>query len=142
MVGLSEVIRNEELWELLYVDYLLIIVEMRKAYIERRQQSMERGGLRVNVDKTEVMVKSKESRGWIAIHESRGSVIKEVEQFRYLESTKSQEGGCKAEVGNGIKAAWGKWMEVAGVVCDKKMPIRLKVKIHKIVIRPVLMYGS
>ncbi|XP_064116627.1 uncharacterized protein LOC135222470 [Macrobrachium nipponense] len=35
----------------------------------------------------------------------------------------------------------GKWKEVAGVVCDKKMPIKLKVKVNSTVIRPELMYG-
>ena len=57
-------------------------------------------------------------------------------------STLNQEGGCEADVESRIKAVWGKWREVAGVVCDKKMPIRLKVKIYSTVVRPVLMYGS
>ena len=65
-----------------------------------------------------------------------------MEKFKYLESTLSQGGGCEAEVESRIKAAWGKWREVSGVVCDRKMPIKLKIKIYNSVIRPVLMYGS
>ena len=42
---------------------------------------------------------------------------------------------------NGIRAAWGKWKELAGIVCDKKMPNKLKIKIYSMVIRPVLIYG-
>ena len=119
---------------------------MRKTYREGLEngRSLERGGggLRVNMDKTEVMVSSKKGRDRLAIQDSRGSIIKEVEKFRYLGSTLNQEGGCEADVESRIKAAWGKWREVAGVVCDKKMPIRLKVKIYSTVVRPVLMYGS
>ncbi|XP_068206509.1 uncharacterized protein [Palaemon carinicauda] len=106
------------------------------------QETLEREGLRVNVDKTEATVSSKEGRVWIAIHGSRDWVIKVVEEFRYLGSTISQEGGCEAGVENRIIAAWGKWREVAGVVCDEKIPIKPKVKIYSIVIRPVLIFGS
>ena len=46
------------------------------------------------------MVCSKEGRDRIAIYESRGSVVKLVENFKYLGSTLSQEGGCEPEVEN------------------------------------------
>ncbi|XP_064111476.1 uncharacterized protein LOC135218967 [Macrobrachium nipponense] len=36
----------------------------------------------------------------------------------------------------------GKWRKVGGVVCDKKMPIKLKIMIYGTVIRPVVMDGS
>ena len=39
-------------------------------------------------------------------------------------------------------AAWSKWGEISGVVCDKKMPLRLKSKVYKTVIRSILLYGA
>ena len=39
-------------------------------------------------------------------------------------------------------AGWGKWLEMSGIVCDKRMPIMLKAAVYKTVVRPVLMYGS
>ena len=48
-------------------------------------------------------------------------------EFRYFSSTLSQVGGCEADIEGRVPAAWRKWREVAGVVCDKKMPIKLKV---------------
>ncbi|XP_068235810.1 uncharacterized protein [Palaemon carinicauda] len=141
---LSEEIRNEEFWELLYVDDLVITSE-KEVDFQRRvvewQETFERDGLRVNMDKTEVIVTNKERRDRITMHESKGSILKQMEQFRYLGSSIRQEGGCEAKAKDRIKAAKGKWREVARVVCDKKRPIELKAKMDRTVIRPVSMYG-
>ena len=39
-------------------------------------------------------------------------------------------------------AGWGKWLEMPGIVCDRRMAIMLKMAVYETVIRPVLMYGS
>ena len=41
-----------------------------------------------------------------------------------------------------MKVAWAKWREVSGVMCDKKMPIKLKDKIYKTIVKPAMIYGS
>ena len=41
-----------------------------------------------------------------------------------------------------VKAAWCKWREMGGVVCDKKMPALLKAQVNKTVVRPVLVYAA
>ena len=35
-----------------------------------------------------------------------------------------------------------KWKEVSGVMCDRKMPVELKDKVFKTIIRPAMTYGS
>ena len=35
-----------------------------------------------------------------------------------------------------------KWKEVSGVMCDRKMPVKLKDKVFKTIIRPAMTYGS
>ncbi|XP_066981060.1 uncharacterized protein [Macrobrachium rosenbergii] len=96
---LSEEIRNEVLWELLYSDDLLITAE-DKEDLQRRdgewQESLERGCLRVN--KTEALVSSREDRDRIVIQERRGSITKQMEKFKCFAPTLSQEGGCEAKV--------------------------------------------
>ncbi|XP_068232076.1 uncharacterized protein [Palaemon carinicauda] len=100
---LSERIRKEELWELLYVDDLVITAE-KEEELQRRvvegQETLERGGFRVSVDKIEAVVSSKEGRDRIALRESKGAVIKQVEHFGHLRSTMNLEGGCEVEVEN------------------------------------------
>ena len=41
-----------------------------------------------------------------------------------------------------VSAAWGKWEDLSGVISDKKMPRKLKIKLYMTVIRPVLLYGA
>jgi len=41
-----------------------------------------------------------------------------------------------------IKAAWLKWRQVTGVLCDRRMPRRLTGQIYKTVVRPVALYGA
>src|SRR6218665_2581426 len=52
------------------------------------------------------------------------------------------KGGCELVVKNRIKAAWPKWKDIAGVLCDAKMTKYLKGNVYKTMIRPVLMYGA
>ncbi|XP_063585426.1 uncharacterized protein LOC134762814 [Penaeus indicus] len=41
-----------------------------------------------------------------------------------------------------VAAAWNKWRELSGVISDRKMPRKLKVKFYITIIRPVLLYGA
>ena len=47
-----------------------------------------------------------------------------------------------AVVNNRITIGWIKWKEVSGVMCDRKMPVELKDKVFKTIIRPAITYGS
>jgi len=42
---------------------------------------------------------------------------------------------------NGTRLNWIKWREESRVLCDKKIPMRLKDKFYKRVVRPVMLYG-
>jgi len=45
-------------------------------------------------------------------------------------------------VKNRIEAAWQKWKELSGVVRDHKMPVGVKKKVYKTMIRPVMINGA
>ena len=78
----------------------------------------------------------------ISIVDNKGNLLKQVETFRYLGAVINAKGGCEEEVRQRIKSAWMKWKDLSGVLCDKKMPVRIKGKVYKTVIRPVLLYGA
>ena len=48
------------------------------------------------------------------------------------------EGGPTTDWKNRVRQAWNKWREVTGVIRDKKVPVKLKHKIYKTVIRPTM----
>ena len=62
--------------------------------------------------------------------------------FKYLGSLFTSEGGSQADVNNRIIIERVKWKEVSGVMCDRKMPVELKAKVFKTIIRPAMTYGS
>ena len=41
-----------------------------------------------------------------------------------------------------VKLAWMKWKHLTGVLCDKKVPIKLKDKVYKTVIKPTMTYEA
>ena len=52
------------------------------------------------------------------------------------------EGGTTTDCKNRVRLGWNKRREVTGVICDKKVPVNLKRKIYKTVIRPTMTYGA
>ena len=66
------------------------------------QNSMERGGLKVNVDKTEIMVSAKRGREEIIeVEDAHQNSLKRVERFKYLGGIITKEGGTEEESGVG-----------------------------------------
>ena len=63
-------------------------------------------------------------------------------KFKYLGVTISEEGGSEEAVRARVSAAWGQWRDISGVISDKKIPKKLKIKLYMTVIRPVLLYGA
>ena len=62
--------------------------------------------------------------------------------FKYLGSIVAAEGGAEADCKNRVRLSWNKWRETTGVSCDKKVPVKLKVKIYQTVIKPTMLYGA
>ena len=102
---------------------------------------MESKGLKVNIGKKEVMVSSRKGTK-VNIKDSQGTNLRQVNKFKYLGVTISEEGGSEEAVRARVSAAWGKWRDIFGVIRDKNMPRKLKNKLYMTVIRPVLLYGA
>ena len=64
-----------------------------------------------------------------------------VKVFKYLVSMFAAEGGSETDVNNRVNAAWVEWIEVSGVMCNKKMSIKLKDKIDKTIVKPTVIMG-
>ncbi|CAG5042937.1 unnamed protein product [Parnassius apollo] len=52
--------------------------------------------------------------------------VERTDNFRYLGSVLDASGDNDRDIEARISAAWAKWREVTGIICDPKMPVKLK----------------
>ena len=141
---ISEECRNGLPWELLFADDLAITADSEEDLQRRwlkRQIGMESKGLKVNTGKTKVMVSGRNGSK-VNIKDKEGKELNQVDQFKYLGVTLSEEGGSETAVKARVKAGWQKWRELGPVIADKKIPTKLKTKLYTTVMRPVILYGA
>ncbi|XP_047987090.1 uncharacterized protein LOC125226951, partial [Leguminivora glycinivorella] len=102
-------------------------------------KKVEDGGLKLNVAKTEYMACGGTDPDPIT---GGGESVLKTDKFKYLGSVLHESGEIDHDVQARISAAWAKWREVTGVLCDPRIPVKLKGLVYKSIIRPVLLYGS
>lgn len=80
---------NDDLWELLFADDLAIIADTEEGLQQRYliwKGNLERKGMKVNTQKTEVMVSSREGHEEISVTSEDGRRLKQTNEFKYLGS--------------------------------------------------------
>ena len=145
MDTLTEEVRTKALWELIFEDDITLVAgteEELQEKVQRWQRNLSRGGLKMSVEKSEVLMSERGGKSRVKIKENKGKELRQVEHFKHLGSEIEAEGGMLGAVKQRVKAAWAKWRAVTGVICDRKIPRKLKCKIYKTVVRPVLLYGG
>ena len=58
--------------------------------------------------------------------------------FKYIGSSVEETGGMATEITQRVTAAWINWKRCSGVMCDRRMPVKLKGKVYKTGVRPAL----
>ena len=66
--------------------------------------------------------------------------VTRVEKFKYLGSTVQESNSCEREVKRGVQAGWNGWRRVLEVICDRRLPARIKGKVFSSVVRPAMAY--
>ena len=69
-------------------------------------------------------------------------VVSKKDTFRRLGSMLQRDGDIDANVSHRIKAGWIKWRQASVIVCDKRVPQKLKGKFYRTAIRPAMLYGA
>jgi hypothetical protein len=69
-------------------------------------------------------------------------VVAKKETFRYLGSMLQKDGDIDEDVRHRISVGWLKWRQASGILCDKKVPQKLKGKFHGMVICAAMLYGA
>jgi len=63
-----------------------------------------------------------------------------VEKFQYLGFIIQEKGDIKNDINQYIKGGWQKWKNSLEVLCDKKIPLRLKGKVYRMIVKSALSY--
>ncbi|KAK6756135.1 hypothetical protein RB195_014491 [Necator americanus] len=109
-------VQKQHPWTLLFADDVMLASESRddlQKQVQSWKDQLQQYGLRLNTSKTE-----------------------------YMEcGPRIEDGDIDQEGRECVNAAWMKWKMATGVLCDKKVPVRLKSKIYRTVVRLVALYG-
>ena len=62
--------------------------------------------------------------------------------FIYLGSTLAEDGELDAEVTHRAQSGWRNWKRAYGVLCDRRMNVKIKGNVYRTMVRPALMYGA
>ncbi|KAK3564458.1 hypothetical protein QTP86_022630, partial [Hemibagrus guttatus] len=99
MDQLSEEVRQESPWTMMFADDIVICSESREQVeenLERWRFALERRGMKVSGSKTEYMcVNEREGSGTVRL---QGEEVKKVQEFKYLGSTVQSNGEYEKEV--------------------------------------------
>ena len=94
--------------------------------------------MKVNRRKTDYMcVNERQVKGTVKM---QGEEVAKVEDFNYLGSTVQSNGECGSEVKKRVQAGWNGWRRMPGVVCNRRVPARVK-GCTGVAVRPAMLYG-
>ena len=71
-----------------------------------------------------------------------GEELERVTHFKYLGASMEAEGGMETEIPKRVGTGWRNCKKCCGVLCDRRIPVKLKGKVYKTVIKPEMLYGA
>ena len=139
---LTDEVRREPPWTMLFADDIVICEETREE-VEQRLESwkyaLERRGMKISRSKTEYLcINGGNDDETVKMEDTK---VPRVKEFKYLRSTVQESGGCERKVKKRVQAGWNGWRKVSGVICEKRLPARVKGKVYSSVVRPAMVYG-
>ena len=69
-------------------------------------------------------------------------VILRARKLRYLGLIIKEKGDIDGDINHHIRVGWQIWMSASRILCDKKISIGLKRKVHRVVVGLALLYSS
>jgi hypothetical protein len=69
-------------------------------------------------------------------------MVPKKDTFRYLGSMFQKNGDIDENVSHRIKVDCLNWRQASGVLCDPRVPLKLKGEFYRSAIRPAMLYGA
>ena len=129
MDRLTDEVRREPPWTMLFADDIVICEETRKK-VERRLEwwryALKRRGMKVSRSKNKYLcINGGNDEETVKMEDTK---VQRVKEFKYLGSTVQESGSCEREVKRRVQAEWNGWRKALGVICDRRLPARVKRK--------------
>ena len=103
------------------------LFSLRPGCLELWRRTLESKGFRLSRTKTEYMMcdfsATRHEGGGISLD---GQVVVQKDTFRYLGSVLQKDGDIDEDVRYRISSGWLKWRQSSGVLCDRRVPQKLK----------------
>ncbi|PKU81295.1 ataxia telangiectasia mutated family protein [Dendrobium catenatum] len=133
-------------WCMLFADDILLVDKTREGVegkLELWRSTLESKGFRLSRSKTEYMEcnfsSNRPSEGIVTLGDQ---VINKSTRFRYLGSIVQSDGEIDGDIISRIQVGWLKWRNASGLLCDRNVPLKLKGKFYKMVVRSAMLYGA
>ena len=68
--------------------------------------------------------------------------IEEVHQFCYLGDMLDSSGGAERAVRSRVAAAWSKWRDLSGLLCNKNVPLKYRAQVYNVIVRSTMLYSA
>ncbi|KAH1262515.1 Craniofacial development protein 2 [Glycine max] len=125
--------KNSETWD----KYKIARNETKKAVSEARAQAFD--GL------YQALGTRDEERSIYRLAKGRERKTRDLDQVKCVKDEEGKvldDGEIEGDVNHRIQAGWMKWRKASGVLCDAKVPIKLKGKFYRTAVRPAILYGT
>ena len=144
---LAHGIKDLSPWCMLYADDIVLCGTRREVVekkLEEWRRTMEDRGLKINRKKT-VYLRFNVDGNLVGNSDInlQGQNLERVNTFKYIGATLAENGDLDAEMTHRIQSGWQNWTRVSGILCDRRISLRVKGKVYlKTVVRPAMMYGA
>ena len=126
-------------WCMLYADDIVLCgirSEVVENKLEEWRRAMEDIGLKINRKKT-VYLRFNVDRDLDDGNSDvniQGENLERVNTFKYLGSTLAENGDLDVEMTHRIQSGWKNWKRISGILCDRRISLRVKRKVYKTVV--------
>ena len=130
---ITESVREEPPWCIIYADDVVLVAESRvgvERKLEEWRNALESRGMKISRTKTEYFTTDLIENQDETVRLD-GEELKRVRNFKYLGSVVDATVDTEKEVNYRIQCGWNNWRKVSGVICDRRVPGKLKGKVHK-----------
>ena len=130
MDRLTDEVRREPPWTMLFTDDIVICEETREEVewrLESWKYALKRRGMKVSRSKIEYLcINGGNDKEIVKMEDTK---VPRVKEFKYLGLTVQESDSCERKVKKRVQAGWNGWRKVSGIVCDRKLPARVKGKV-------------